>query len=70
MALKCPTCNIDMRSMGTKVVNNEYILRTKKCLTCGYKLRTIEIKEEVYNNTIGALSGITKFLRSVLGVNP
>lgn len=66
MALVCKKCNMEMRSISTKTVDNEYILRKKVCPTCKEGYKTIEIKEELYNDTFGFLNSLSSFLRRAM----
>jgi transcriptional regulator NrdR family protein len=63
MGLICKKCNVELRSIGTKTVNNEYIIRRRRCPKCGDSFKTIEIHEEMYNDTIGMMTSFSRFIR-------
>lgn len=51
--MKCPICLHD----GSRVTNSrresDYIWRDRVCDKCGYKWRTVEVDEDIYNNIAG-----------------
>jgi transcriptional regulator NrdR family protein len=69
MSLKCDDCNIDLRVRGSKQVNNTYIIRKKVCPQCKKETKTIEIKEDIYNNTFGFVTSLQNFLRTTLNTD-
>ena len=69
MALLCKECNIELRSIGTKVINNEYITRKRVCPKCHTAIKTIEIKEDAYNETFGFVNSLTDFLKRAMREN-
>ena len=64
MAFICKSCNIEMKSKGTKTVDNEYIIRRRECPKCKASFKTIEIKEGAYNNTFGFINSLQELLVS------
>ena len=63
MGMKCKNCEVELRSLNTRTVNNEYILRKRKCPKCGLEFKTIEITEEAYNDTVGLVMTVSNFIR-------
>lgn len=49
--MTCPVCN-----GATKVVdsrkNSDHIVRYRQCKTCGYRFRTIETDEDIFDRVV------------------
>lgn len=66
MVFKCKDCDVELKSLYSKTVDNEYIVRTRKCPKCKNGFKTIEIKEDVYNESIGTWALLSQVLKNLL----
>jgi transcriptional regulator NrdR family protein len=66
MVLKCKECDIELKCPKTETVDNEYIIRKRKCPKCGLSFKTIEIKEDVYNEAVGTWSVLSQIMKNLL----
>jgi hypothetical protein len=58
MAMFCKKCNKDLENRNTKTVDAEKIQRTKVCPSCGYRIYTIEINVDAYNDMATFYNGL------------
>lgn len=51
--MKCPKCRMTVsRVVETKNRENGLILRTRECKVCKMRYKTIEVKEEIFNELL------------------
>ena len=65
--IPCPQCKGETRCTGSaKWIEEQGYLRGRKCISCGYKFKTVEVIDSDYNILIGIHDSVEGIVRRVL----
>ena len=63
--IRCPKCDADSRTTGYSryIKDNNMYIRSRKCINCDYKFKTVELMSDDYNNAIDLYNDFTKLMK-------